>query len=129
MTTKVPTPDPSSRYTASGSANTVAASGKETPCFLRFDSAFAESHSKSPSMIVGTPRPIMGHIPYCVKAAWRWACPANAQVHRAGASPPDEAETSVAPAPVQPLVRPRLSHAERERMRKSVEHIVRYLPK
>jgi hypothetical protein len=50
------------------SANTVAASGKETPWFLMFDSALTESHSKSPSMTVGTPRTSMGHDPYRVNS-------------------------------------------------------------
>lgn len=54
MTTMRPLPDASSRYTAKGSAKTVAASGNETPCLTRFDAALPESHSKSPSTTVAT---------------------------------------------------------------------------
>src|SRR3569832_52515 len=50
-----------------GSANTVAASGKDTPCFARFDSALVESHSKSPSTTVGIALPSMVYGPYTVK--------------------------------------------------------------
>ena len=40
MTTNTPAREPSSRYTAKGSANTVAASKNDTPCFVMFDAAF-----------------------------------------------------------------------------------------
>ncbi len=37
----------SEKIAAKGSANAVAASGNETPCFRRFDSALLSSHSNS----------------------------------------------------------------------------------
>lgn len=42
--------------------------GKETPCFARFDSALAESHSKSPSTTVDIALFSMVYSPYEVKS-------------------------------------------------------------
>ena len=79
MTTMRPNAAPSSRYTAIGSAKTVAASGNDTPCFARFDSAFAAFHSKSPSTIVAMATCLMGYAPGTVKPTRSLRpCPANA---------------------------------------------------
>ena len=65
-----------------GSANTVAASAKDTPCFARFDSALVESHSKSPGRHITSE---YGLYPMNVKI-WPWlgsirltATPSNSQ--------------------------------------------------
>ena len=67
ITTMRPIAAPSSRYTAIGSAKTVAASGNETPCFAKFHAALAEFHSKSPSTMVAMANVSMGYNPYIVK--------------------------------------------------------------
>ena len=52
----------------------MAASGKDTPCSSRFDSALAESHSKSPSTTVGIAYSSRVYAPYQVNSVR----PANA---------------------------------------------------
>ena len=55
----------------------IAASGKDTPCLPKLDSALASSHSKSPSMTVDTAYINYGAQPIVVNARSRQGSPAG----------------------------------------------------